>query len=113
MSVVWTESLQHSDEEKILLEKIHAVHLLSLTEANIAITHTNCTSLTSFNSIYVCFIITSYLKGSKTLTSFLKLDSLAATYQKRHSFFFVCFFFSICFSFAMLLWFRSTDYVVR
>lgn len=54
LSVVWTKSLQHSDEEKILLETIHAIYSLYLTEANVAITHANNTSLTSFNSIYVC-----------------------------------------------------------
>lgn len=43
MSVVWTESLQHSDGEKFLLETIHTIYSLNLTEANIAITHTNNT----------------------------------------------------------------------
>lgn len=66
-SVFWTESVQHSDKEKISLETIHAKYALNLTEANIAITHANNTSLTSFNSIYVRFIITSYLKGSKNI----------------------------------------------
>lgn len=38
MSVVWTESLQHADEEKNFLETIHAIYSLNFTESLTQIT---------------------------------------------------------------------------